>query len=435
MGAQFSADEEQQARDELASFKDSPETFAPTALGKTILTYPNGLLYIKHSRMGHFLSRHSILSPEALESEASQDVGSTRESRALACMMCNVIGDALGAPVEFLPIQYKKMEQTGFDPELWKGRRNRFQVLPGQWTDDASMALCILDSLLVKSIDSKKIDCLDLRHRFLLWCYMGYNNSFGYNTLGARPSVGLGGNISMSMRDFQEKQLEATRAGDRNTSGNGSIMRNAPVPLFHAKEGSVADAMEMAYKQSKTTHQGDEAAECCRLLTFVTLTCIQHVEEDPSVLKQLVYGPGGLLETDFKTDVVSVQCLATSVQEPTDGTPFDPQDRNWIWRADKYKYSPSRTKSMPGYMGSYAMDGLTMSLHCIWTTNSLRDAMVKAASLQGDADTVCAITAQMAGALYGLSEIPADWTAAVKQWDPQDTIWKRARMCYNHQDI
>ncbi len=34
-------------------------------------------------------------------------------------------------------------------------------------------------------------------------------------------------------------------------------------------------ACEFAAKQSFTTHQGDEAAECCRLLTFV---CVKAIE-------------------------------------------------------------------------------------------------------------------------------------------------------------
>ena len=37
--------------------------------------------------------------------------------------------------------------------------------------------------------------------------------------------------------------------------------------------------------------------------------------------------------------------------------------------------------------------------------------MLLAANLADDADTVAAVTGQLAGALYGLSGIPADWLA------------------------
>jgi hypothetical protein len=32
---------------------------------------------------------------------------------------------------------------------------------------------------------------------------------------------------------------------------------------------------------------------------------------------------------------------------------------------------------MPGYIGSYAMDGLAMALHCVYTTETFKQALVK----------------------------------------------------------
>lgn len=40
--------------------------------------------------------------------------------------------------------------------------------------------------------------------------------------------------------------------------------------------------MRIAYLQSKTTHQGDEAAESCRLMTFVMLLAIDDAVETAS---------------------------------------------------------------------------------------------------------------------------------------------------------
>lgn len=64
-------------------------------------------------------------------------------------------------------------------------------------------------------------------------------------------------------------------------------MRNGAVAVYYAKEGmqdinqviiskgNYEAALNCAYKQSKTTHQGEEAAECCRLLTFITMKFIE----------------------------------------------------------------------------------------------------------------------------------------------------------------
>lgn len=45
----------------------------------------------------------------------------------------------------------------------------------------------------------------------------------------------------------------------------------------------------------------------------------------------------------------------------------------------------------------------------MWNTNNFRDAVLLAANLADDADSVAATAGQIAGALYGYSGIPEDW--------------------------
>lgn len=69
-----------------------------------------------------------------------------------------------------------------------------------------------------------------------LWWQLGYCNAFGYDEERLHGgSVGLGGNIGASFEEFKEMHSKYTSAGDRNTSGNGSLMRLAPVATFFAK--------------------------------------------------------------------------------------------------------------------------------------------------------------------------------------------------------
>ena len=112
---------------------------------------------------------------------------------------------------------------------------NRFGLKAGQWTDDSSMALCLADSLIKHS----NMIGVDFRSRLLTWWYGGYNNAFRLdNNRSDTGSVGLGGNISQSFMEFidqyQMNQMQnCTKAGHpSNTSGNGSIIRNAPLPVF-----------------------------------------------------------------------------------------------------------------------------------------------------------------------------------------------------------
>eukprot|EP00755_Sulcionema_specki_P005128 Sspe_Gene.31893::Locus_15674_Transcript_1_1_Confidence_1.000_Length_1596::g.31893::m.31893 len=138
--------------------------------------------------------------------------GAKEMDRAMGCTVGNVVGDALGAPMEFSVVRYGSTTLRGMDhDEVWQSHSyNSFNLKPGQWTDDASMGLCLADSLLVRG----KFDPLDLRARFRLWNQYGYNNSFGRDPKRTyRGSIGLGGNISCPCGSLT--------SGGRNTPGQG----------------------------------------------------------------------------------------------------------------------------------------------------------------------------------------------------------------------
>jgi ADP-ribosylglycohydrolase len=46
---------------------------------------------------------------------------------------------------------------------------------------------------------------------------------------------------------------------------------------------------------------------------------------------------------------------------------------------------------------------------CVATTDSFESAVLKAVNLGGDADTIGAVTGQLAGACYGMEAIPTQW--------------------------
>lgn len=67
-------------------------------------------------------------------------------------------------------------------------------------------------------------------------------------------------------------------------------------------------------------------------------------------------------------------------------------------------YAKSRLDNMPGYIGSYCMDGLCMALHTVLFSNSFVEVVAKNADMGGDCDTVGSIAGQIAGALYGCDD-------------------------------
>ena len=316
-----------------------------------------------------------------------------REKKSIGSMMGMAIGDAMGSTYEFQDVDYEKVDLFNMDKE----NEGAFNLEPGQWTDDCSMGLCIADSLLV---NNGILDSHDLMHRFLAWCFGGYNNAFRFNEkngLPSRSSIGLGGNISMALFRYLVKKEPETKAGNEKTSGNGSIMRNGAIPLCFYYDINLA--RKMAIKQSLTTHQGLEAKECCSLLTFII---VKILNDEKLTLKEILENLG----KDFDTDIESVRSLVRS--EP---------DTDWNWKEKDYRYNEERAKKQPGYIGSYAMDNMCMSLHIVYYTNSFQEAIIKAVNLRGDADSVASVVGQIAGAYYPLEDIPPDWIEKINKWD------------------
>ena len=57
----------------------------------------------------------------------------------------------------------------------------------------------------------------------------------------------------------------------------------------------------------------------------------------------------------------------------------------------------------------YVLHTLEAALWCVGRTESVADALILAVNLGHDADTVGAVTGQLAGALWGMSGAPTDW--------------------------
>ena len=74
-----------------------------------------------------------------------------------------------------------------------------------------------------------------------------------------------------------------------------------------------------------------------------------------------------------------------------------------------------------------------MALHVVYHAPSLAAALSRAASLGGDADSVCSVTGQIAGAMTGVQDIPPEWLQDVLGWD--DDIVPRARALFRHTSL
>lgn len=351
--------------------------------------------------------------------------------RIMGAMMGGAVGDALGAGLEFVPQRKSGREIPGKQLHMttegvtgtWvdvKQNMETFALWPGQWTDDTAMMLCLADSFLEKRGKLVGTHAMD---NFVKWKDRGLNNGFNRHP---HKTMDVGTQIRKSLTVYKlQKRTQGVKtgsykaSGSEHASGNGSLMRLAPTAFGK----SLKESMKLSKNQSRLTHSGTEATDCAQLMTCILFSFINCSEKDPQVVKEFVLGKDPYIAQHILHLCPSVKALARSSNAyPSSSRPD--QIENWNWKGEDFDYHPSR--SCTGLSGGYAMDALSMSLHCIWTTTKADDAIRKAARMCGDADTVACITGQLAGALYGYSCLNKDWRDAVHQHDNQGEIPARA---------
>ena len=79
-------------------------------------------------------------------------------NRFAGCLLGLACGDAVGTTVEF-------RSRDSFPPVTDMVGGGPFGLLPGQWTDDTSMALCLAESL----IECNGFDPRDQMERYVRW--------------------------------------------------------------------------------------------------------------------------------------------------------------------------------------------------------------------------------------------------------------------------
>ena len=143
----------------------------------------------------------------------------TMQDRILGGLWGAVIGDALGVPVEFM-----SREQVRRNPITGMRGYGTFNLPPGSWSDDSSLLLCTVESLL-DGFDTSKMGEL-----FIRWLNEGYWTPWG-------ETFDVGNSTMSSIRRLM-KGVPPEEAGGRgeHDNGNGSLMRIIPVGIFFASQ-------------------------------------------------------------------------------------------------------------------------------------------------------------------------------------------------------
>lgn len=273
--------------------------------------------------------------------------------RLQGCLFGLACGDAVGTTVEF-------KKRGTFQPVTDMVGGGPFNLEPGQWTDDTSMALCLATSL----VELGEFSASDQMSRYLRWADSGYMSSNGH-------CFDIGGTVRSALMKFKQSGEPFSGLTSPDSAGNGALMRLAPVVMFFYPDRS--KAITMSEESTRTTHGATECIEASRLFSAMLVNALAGSTKE------------GILLGHGITHLTSPGLVSVA-------------NGGYL------------SKQESGVRGSgYVVQSLEAALWCFWTTSGFEEAVLKATNLGDDADTTAAICGQIAGAHYGLRAIPKKW--------------------------
>lgn len=280
------------------------------------------------------------------------------------CLLGLAVGDALGTTLEFKP-------PGSFTPITDMIGGGPFNLKPGQWTDDTSMALCLAESL----IECRGFNPKDQMERYVRWWKDGHLSSTG-------ACFDIGNTTRTALSAFLRTGNPLSGATDSRSSGNGSLMRLAPVPLFYA--GSPIEAIAKSGESSRTTHGAPAAVDACRYFGGLIVGALTGTDKDELLADHYAPIPG----------YWDQHPLFPEIEDIAEGS-FNKKDP-------------------PEIMGTgYVVQSLEAALWAFFHSNTFEEGCLMAVNLGDDADTTGAIYGQIAGAYYGEDGIPDQWCSRI----------------------
>ena len=257
------------------------------------------------------------------------------EDQAHGMLIGLAVGDALGMAVA-------GQARGCFAPVTGLGAGGPAEPRTAQWSGAVSMALCLAQMLR----SANGWDAEDAMKRFINWRDYGYLSS-------TRVCFDIGNQTATALRRFEQTGNPYAGPVENEASGNGGIMRLAPVVLAYG--ASKESAMAAAQLQSRLTH----ASPLCQRAAA-------------NMAEFMVTGDIGLLP---------------------------------------------RPEAPPDEASGYVVHTLHAAFWALTQGETFRDVLLAAVNLGGDADTVGAVTGQLAGRIYGYEGIPAEWRAKLYDHD------------------
>ena len=286
------------------------------------------------------------------------------------------IGDAMGMPPELwsrkrLLERYGKI--TGFmdgNPEneiSWQYKR-------GQFTDDTSQALAILDSLIETHF---RPDPSNIASHLIEWAKR--ENAFENNILGPASKAAL---------ELIEKGLSAEECSSKALS-NGAAMRIAPVgALFLPSQKR--ELCDYVLEVSRVTHSSDIAVAGACMVAMATSSALEKEDRD-----------------EMLADTLAVEEYALSLGSETVSASLGARIRYGVELSCKRGDDGEFLEELYAMMGAGVnmADSVPCAIAIAYRAFDVKKAALLCANLGGDTDTIGAMACAICGGAKGLAGI------------------------------
>jgi ADP-ribosylglycohydrolase len=318
-------------------------------------------------------------------------------SRFRGCLLGGAVGDALGAPVEFLSLAEIR-ERFGLG-----GIRDMVEAYGrvGAITDDTQMTLFTAEGLLRARARELEKGIMGAAVALVRDSYMRW-----LHTQGVPPRKGSQAAMKHGWL-MRQRELHSQRApgntcisallhpGDnpleaRNTSkGCGGVMRVAPValyamPLSLDAASKDAFAYELAMKLAGITHGHPTAKHASGMLAVLILALLEGVALEPAIGRALAVLRTHEEGCETERAVALAMDLAQRGKEPAEA--ISQLGEGWI-----------------------SEEALAIAIYCALASPDFEAGVISAVNIDGDSDSTGSITGQILGARDGEQAIPGRW--------------------------
>lgn len=295
------------------------------------------------------------------------------------------VGDALGVPVEFLT----RDQLTDRPVSDMRGFGTHRQPA-GTWSDDTSLTLCTMDSLVNGFND------YDMMTKFLKWLDGGE-----YTARGGVFDVGIATRNAITRFSVGKPPFDCGCASEYD-NGNGSLMRILPLVFYlealYGREHMLCDeSLGIIHNISALTHAHPRSQIACGIYIAVASKLMDQMS----------------MEQAFVEGVQEIMTIYSNMPE------FSSESHHY----QRLLNSNFKNLEEPEIRSSgYVVDTLEAAFWCLLSTNDYKSCVLKAVNLGGDTDTVAAVAGGLAGLIYGKEAIPEEWLSKIANRELIDEI-------------